>query len=1300
MEVDGSGYRRARKKAIKEGLEFLQSPLPFAGSDEEYKGYLHRLVCGLRDEGNQLYREGQALRAHEMYSEALGVCAYMHDIEGFPSESGVVEKLYVNRATCLLGMSQYNDALLDCEEALHRNKMSHKALYRKAKALKAIGKPKEAYEVAVQCSCIISNDQEVFKLVQELAVSLGLRVRKAYVRTQNTAPVNGISTTVGNGSISEVSSKMPQEGTIDDIDMDVPLIYTDEDDVAERGHADAGYTEATSQTEPVSSGLSPYADYAPANDAHPAANGVAGAYADTAEGVKAPACEPYDGASLGDGSEEGSAERFGDAAESEGDSDRSVGDGNGDGNGAHPRSELSHAEDELPAGSLAAEPAVACGAAEERAAFAAVAPEAPAEHRQQQQQAAAAGSTMQLHGDGCGVDNSDGFMGKEPYVTQHAMQMHPAPILHQTLPPAFQQSLGVVSPMLPPGAELQQARPSALGAVHRPQRPILVMPSFHVSSNQLPFLQHGACLQMLPHAMGLSGISVPPGFSVRPSTVAGATRLSSMHAAGPVPLMTNGPPSASAAAAAASVAAATAAGTGGGHEGAALSKGSPVASAAGVAAATPAVPMLHAGSVYEVRVPKQGLDSLDAFTDAGAYPLTATRAKELPKEFGVQGSATSFGAASVGAKHPPINVGGLARPTSAAGSPASLVAQPKKSEPSSELFPKIKRADGAAPPGDAFRPQRKPAETAADGAHMKRNAAAVADVHGSMAAVDGSILSLVRNPLESTHEFRQACHLCILGADRSACNTEHKCKKDFLLCRLKSMPNRQWQKVRPRPMKSYSGVYMLCKDIVQGEECRFAGHCTFAYSQEEIDVWTQERKGTLNRNLLFDPFGGGGGGGTGCGTGGGTGGFGGENSLQGSEGGDFSVAGLLRAHGGMFMFYCEECFDKRPRVISKRNKEALKYCTHNPPHIFDEKKCLVHILRGTSVRHLKIRPLHEMCQFDLCRHETRFGCNRQDSCYFAHDIIELKIWVLQSKNGLSQEDITQESKRYLQSLDSPGPNAGNQGMSKPPASTKLQLKLKFVCSQCWKNGQVSEADRNLRYCEAKARHSWTKDRRALLAMSPQRKKWISVRAPPSMRVAPTHYEVCAHVLNGKKCFYIGNCNFAHSEEEREVWMYMKSNCLTDIDEVYKMWLEGNRTPAKDPEDGTSPAGKESSSRICMPTDYAENSGKYCSLCGRNCNSDKQWRQHMSSEKHREKVFEDEQRWKFRFPTGQFAVCERWLGSAGGCKDDGCAYAHGDKELDEWIERRDAIRAKLEEARQQGLLPLNESNFGKYTCLIK
>lgn len=34
----------------------------------------------------------------------------------------------------------------------------------------------------------------------------------------------------------------------------------------------------------------------------------------------------------------------------------------------------------------------------------------------------------------------------------------------------------------------------------------------------------------------------------------------------------------------------------------------------------------------------------------------------------------------------------------------------------------------------------------------------------------------------------------------------------------------------------------------------------------------------------------------------------------------------------------------------------------------------------------------------------------------------------------------------------------------------LNLKMKFVCGQCWRNGQVNEPDRNKKYCSAKARH--------------------------------------------------------------------------------------------------------------------------------------------------------------------------------------------------------------------------------------
>lgn len=34
----------------------------------------------------------------------------------------------------------------------------------------------------------------------------------------------------------------------------------------------------------------------------------------------------------------------------------------------------------------------------------------------------------------------------------------------------------------------------------------------------------------------------------------------------------------------------------------------------------------------------------------------------------------------------------------------------------------------------------------------------------------------------------------------------------------------------------------------------------------------------------------------------------------------------------------------------------------------------------------------------------------------------------------------------------------------------LNLKMKFVCGQCWREGQVNEPDKNLKYCTAKARH--------------------------------------------------------------------------------------------------------------------------------------------------------------------------------------------------------------------------------------
>lgn len=69
-------------------------------------------------------------------------------------------------------------------------------------------------------------------------------------------------------------------------------------------------------------------------------------------------------------------------------------------------------------------------------------------------------------------------------------------------------------------------------------------------------------------------------------------------------------------------------------------------------------------------------------------------------------------------------------------------------------------------------------------------------------------------------------------------------------------------------------------EVQERQECQYGENCTFAYCQEEIDVWTQERKGALSRELLFDPLG--------------------TNERR-----ALSVTRLLQLHMGMFMFLCE-----------------------------------------------------------------------------------------------------------------------------------------------------------------------------------------------------------------------------------------------------------------------------------------------------------------------------------------------------------------------------------------------------------
>lgn len=71
------------------------------------------------------------------------------------------------------------------------------------------------------------------------------------------------------------------------------------------------------------------------------------------------------------------------------------------------------------------------------------------------------------------------------------------------------------------------------------------------------------------------------------------------------------------------------------------------------------------------------------------------------------------------------------------------------------------------------------------------------------------------------------------------------------------------------------------------------------------------------------------------------------------------------------------------------------------PSVFVFIRCLVHLLRNPTLKYTKIRQYSLQCQLDLCRHAMRYGCQREEFCFFAHSFIELQVWVMQCEQGLA-----------------------------------------------------------------------------------------------------------------------------------------------------------------------------------------------------------------------------------------------------------------------------------------------------------
>ncbi|CAL8303154.1 unnamed protein product [Merluccius merluccius] len=1000
--------RRSRWQEIQKGLQFIQSTLPYPGTQEQYEVFIKDLVLNLFGEGNDVFKEGEWTKSIEMYTEALSIAEYA-DSEEIAVPMGLLENLYVNRAASYLNIGLYDQALKDCEKALDLNEGNCKAHYRKAKSLREMGRHAEAYDAVAKCSLVVPQDPSVIQLTQELAKALGLKIRKAYVRSKPALNV----------------------------------------------HSGASYSEAS--------------------------------------------CDNY----------------------------------------THGPSSVEDIDTEVP-------------------------------HY--------------------GVN-------QVPMPVQVPLAVAP-PLNDHVLDDAHSSSSG--SPMPMPIAEVP-------GFHHQPPGPLPQHPS--------------------PSPVPLAG----------------------------VPALVNG------------------------------------------SGACHAHPLLDTSQDCDAEIIGDDLDDLldqagPAVDDCSLVSVWMWIVCSMSTEQGPHLLPTSIATGSP-MQNPffmPSHIGVFPY-TPAQHCTVNL--PPVYHKTGSSMYLGMDTLDSLTSPLDSL--DTLSTLSMSDyrtGIVLKEGCGLIFQLNNhsnptgmALGMPDNTVcfsapVDLTKNPLADTHEFKQACSLCFLKTgpgvlDYTLGVEEHKCKKDALLGRYKHPKDKVWKLIRPRPTKNqYIGPYYICKEVAIGEECLYPGHCTFAYCQEEIDVWTMERKGFISREALFDPSG------PSCNV-------------------KLTVPKILQEHRGIFMFLCGVCFDHKPRIISKASQDNTSLCSHPvTKHDFEGHKCLVHILKENTVRYSKIRTLYPHCQLDLCRHEVRYGCVREDECFFAHSLVELKVWMMQHEMGISCENIIQEGRKFWNTITTA------QGCQPPIAQRKFgppNLKMLFVCGQCWRNGQLNEADKNKKYCSAKARHTWSKDRRVVLVSSNERKKWTTVRALPTKKPIPSQFEICMHVTAGKKCQYIGNCSFAHGNEERDLWTYMKENNIQDMDQLYELWLLSQKPGWS--EEYTNGAARENGKQIVMPTDFAEEvSGNHCWLCGKNCNSDKQWQQHITSEKHKDKVFnsEDDQNcWQYRFPTGTFKVCPRYL--KGVCTEGAhCDLAHSTQELKEWIERREFLLMKLAKARKDHLIAPKDNDFGKYSFLLK
>ncbi|KAG8567173.1 hypothetical protein GDO81_013523 [Engystomops pustulosus] len=215
---------------------------------------------------------------------------------------------------------------------------------------------------------------------------------------------------------------------------------------------------------------------------------------------------------------------------------------------------------------------------------------------------------------------------------------------------------------------------------------------------------------------------------------------------------------------------------------------------------------------------------------------------------------------------------------------------------------------------------------------------------------------------------------------------KHNCSAELLLAKCKERSDQKdWYQVRQRPSYPMPARYVVCWHYRPAYGCiRHQLNCTFAWSTEEVLVWSFERTSNLERHQL-------------------------RSMLRPSPAPSpvtepKNWKDILSKFGGQFQDICEQCFYQSPPKVTLTQ---LCHCHPRPMPL------LAHIVIDDTKKQCNIvRPLPSPHHIRLCTQRSRgLHCGiEKGQCPNAHSEVELAVWKAEQNYGLTRGEIKKNHK--------------------------------------------------------------------------------------------------------------------------------------------------------------------------------------------------------------------------------------------------------------------------------------------------